>query len=141
MGDSPIDLGESTIESAQILRYERFNCPAWAIQLLTIARNPGRHRLDRRSLAIYPLESPEKWFPPLFEFRLEPNVDQFFGQLIELNLSSTKPQNLTPANLAASLPVFFQRSPSELPDPFGKSPSELTVMSHYIIRTQLDAQA
>ncbi|RRT46293.1 hypothetical protein B296_00042618 [Ensete ventricosum] len=39
------------------------------------------------------------------------------------------------------LPVISQRVPSNLPDPFGKSPSELPARSHYIVRTQPDAQA
>ncbi|RWV94211.1 hypothetical protein BHE74_00037615 [Ensete ventricosum] len=64
MGGSPVDLGGS------------------------VARNPGYDGLPTSlggsavvnrpktwAMAIYSSDSPEKWFPPLFEFRLEPNVD------------------------------------------------------------------
>ncbi|RRT33413.1 hypothetical protein B296_00043641 [Ensete ventricosum] len=50
---------------------------------------------------------------------------------------------VTSGNLAASLPVFFPIIslcvPSELPDSFGESLSELSVRSHCIVRTWLDA--
>ncbi|RWW14543.1 hypothetical protein BHE74_00023624 [Ensete ventricosum] len=40
MGDSTVGLGGSIVESAQILRYRRFNYLAWVAQLRTTARNP-----------------------------------------------------------------------------------------------------
>ncbi|RWV93840.1 hypothetical protein GW17_00043672 [Ensete ventricosum] len=56
--------------------------------------------------------------------------------------------DLTFANLVASsisLSLFSlvisQRVPSELPDPFGESPSELPAKSHHIVRARHDAQA
>ncbi|RZR81425.1 hypothetical protein BHM03_00007642 [Ensete ventricosum] len=40
MGDSTVGLGGSIVESAQILRYRRFNYLAWVAQLRTTTRNP-----------------------------------------------------------------------------------------------------
>ncbi|RWV85310.1 hypothetical protein GW17_00052909 [Ensete ventricosum] len=74
-------------------------------------------RSNHRSPAVYPSKFSQKWFPPLFKFWLDFYVDQLSG------LAATS------SNLAASPPVFFPaislRVPIELPDSFGKSPSEL----------------
>ncbi|RWW39767.1 hypothetical protein BHE74_00054867 [Ensete ventricosum] len=88
----PPALGESIAQSIQIPGYGQFNHPDWAGQPSLAARKPGWRRYTRRSPMVYPLEFPQKWFPPLFEFQLEPDVDQPFGQPVELNLSSIKPQ-------------------------------------------------
>ncbi|RWV96103.1 hypothetical protein BHE74_00031151 [Ensete ventricosum] len=51
----------------------------------------GRWWYTHHSPAVYSSKFLEKRFPPLFEFRLESDVDRPFGQPIELNLSSIKP--------------------------------------------------
>ncbi|RRT41789.1 hypothetical protein B296_00010667 [Ensete ventricosum] len=64
---------------------------------------------------------------PDYWLKLRPNFRQF-GNLWH---SCGKSSGL--------LPVISRRAPSELPDPFGESPSELLARSHYIVQTQPDA--